>query len=131
MEGKLIYEVCGKGFSRQSSLNRHSEIQEIQQGTKSLEFNCEMCLTKLNRNLFPSGQLRPPSPTRTFTDPLQNSDVDYDQEDYVRDTPRRSLRLRGVSTNWTTHDALGGSEGKGEEERRLRNYARKHFHSSH
>ena len=59
---------------------------------------------KLNRNLFPSGQLRPPSPTRTFTDPLQTSDVDSDQEDYVRDTPRRSLWLRGVNTNWATYE---------------------------
>ena len=49
----------------------------------------------------------PPSPSRTSTDPLHTSDMDSDQEDYVRDTPRRSLRLQGVHTNWATYDAFG------------------------
>ena len=49
------------------------------------------------------------SPVQAPMEPLQYDDVDSDQyqEDYIRDTPRRSLRLAGDDTNWVTYDALG------------------------
>ena len=49
------------------------------------------------------------SPVQAPMVPLQFGDVDFDQhqEDYIRDTPRRSSRFIGNNTNWATFAALG------------------------
>ena len=46
----------------------------------------------------------PLSPVHALVESQQGDDA---HEDRYRDTPRRSLRFVGISTNWATYDAFG------------------------
>ena len=49
------------------------------------------------------------NPEQSPVEPLESDDAHYDQHQvmYTQDTPRRSLRFIGNTTNWATYDALG------------------------
>ena len=49
------------------------------------------------------------SPLQSPVRPQQYDDVQHEQHraEYTQDTPRRSLRFLGNTTNWATYDAFG------------------------